>query len=89
MADDSSLHSLRESHSLLLEEVEEGCRSDEGGVNVSQTPLNIANSDSGSPSLFSARVWGDIFFPFLTPSLIHERKVGCYELFEEWSLEDS
>jgi hypothetical protein len=83
MEDDPSCHSLRESHSLLLDEVEEGCRSDEGGVNVSQRPLDISNSVSSSPSLFSVRVWGDIFFPFLSPSLIYERKVGYYELSEE------
>lgn len=100
MEDDPAYHSLQESHSLLLEEVEEevkedvreevkeGCTSDEGGVNVSRSPLDTANSASSSNSLFNVRVWGDILFPFLTPSLIHERKVGFYKLIEKWLWED-
>lgn len=80
MEDDSSCQSLRESL-VPATERDEGCESDEHLV-VSPSHSDTTHSSS-SRSLFG--VWGDIFFPSLTPSLIHKARVGRYELLVDRS----
>jgi hypothetical protein len=83
MEDDSSCRSLRESL-VLATERDEGCESDEN-LEVSPSHSDITHS-SGGRSLFG--VWGDLFFPSLTPSLIHKTRVGCCKLLVDRSWQD-
>lgn len=78
MEDDSSCQSLRESL-VLATERDEGYESDENSHS------DVTHS-SGGRSLFG--VWGDLFFPSLTPSLIHKTRVGCCKLLLDHSSQD-